>query len=420
MTTDLSRRSFSALTAAGATSAALAGAAGTAAHAVGPSANLASTPGADALQSSMDAMNGNPLHGSMVSVRGSYGFVDLASGQQSRAFRNAIRVNFRARISSITKPMVATVVMQEVERGTWTLDSTLDQFLPGLWPGRGKVTIGQLLNHTSGMPCHLNDFMTAANPTGQVIKAVTDNRYTHADHVAQAQRYEWKFEPGEGWAYSNTGYVVLSMLLEKVTGTEIGALLRQRIFDKGLNQTRLYNSRRVDFEEIEDYHLEGDQEVRLNDLDMSIFSGSGGATATAADLTDFHHLLMKGHLVSQDTVDQMLTPVGAAVEAGYGYGVFWIDDVWSGSGKLFGHDGGGFGSTALSLTSRDGRRRVSLTFAGRAFDEDGFTATQEGMAKVLANAFAISNGTAAGRVRVLSSAGATSRAFHADARTRIG
>ncbi|OLT35295.1 hypothetical protein BJF82_00540 [Kytococcus sp. CUA-901] len=112
--------------------------------------------------------------------------------------------------TSISKMMVATAALQEVHAKRWTLRTTIDDVLPGLWPGWGRVTLQQLLSHTSGML--------------------------------------WRFRPGEGYYDSNTGFVVAGMMLERARRTRLEKLLRDRVFSKaGMNQSRLYISDHVDF-----------------------------------------------------------------------------------------------------------------------------------------------------------------------------
>ncbi len=365
--TALSRRQFAGLATATAATAVVPGAAALGGPIDGSASAIATGPNAVKLQKALNSMVNKPLVGAVCSVSGRYGRLDLAAGRFSLAYPGATRNNARARISSMTKPMVAVAVFQLIEKGTWSLRTTIDDVLPGLWPGRGKVTVAQLMNHTSGMPDHVNDlFASVPRMTPQIMEDLTDGQWTHAQIIAKARRLRWKFTPGDGWAYSNTGYVVLSMMLEKATGLPIGELLKQRVFRRaGMNQTRLHNSAWVPSPRMEDYVIDGRRKERLQKVNMSIWSGAAGATATAADVTDFWAVLMRGGLVSQRSVNRMITPVGAAQDSDYGYGIQVSDDIYSGKGKLYGHSGGGFGSTALSLTSRDGWRRMAYMMTGR-------------------------------------------------------
>lgn len=421
MTTALSRRQFAGLATATATGAALTTTGVTASHAA-----IATGPNAEALKAALKGMINRPLVGAVCSVSGRYGRMDIAAGQFSLSRKEAARANARARVSSITKPMVAVAVFQQIEAGRWTLKTTIDDVLPGLWAGRGKVTVAQLMNHTSGMPDHINDVLpNMPNFSIDVIEDFTNDQWSHAKIIREAKKLPWKFAPGTGWSYSNTGYVVLSMMLEKATGQKIGTLLRNRVFSKmGMNQTRLYNSAKVERPELEleDVALDGRRKERLENVNMSIFSGSGGAQATSADITDFWAVLLRHQMISKRSVDQMITPVGAAKQADYGYGVMVIDDVFTGSGgKLYGHDGGGFGSTAMSLSNRDGWRRMAYMMTGRPWHQEGFEQLQEGQFKVMDSCFAVStnrSGRPAGYSRT--AARRESIPFLADKQFRVG
>lgn len=393
MTTALSRRQFASMATATATGAALTTGV-TASHAA-----IATGPNAEALKAALKGMINRPLVGAVCSVSGRYGRMDIAAGQFSLSRKEAARANARARVSSITKPMVAVAVFQQIEAGRWTLKTTIDDVLPGLWAGRGKVTVAQLMNHTSGMPDHVNDVLPyIPNFSIDVIEDFTNDQWSHAKIIREAKKLPWKFAPGTGWSYSNTGYVVLSMMLEKATGQKIGTLLRNRVFSKmGMNQTRLYNSAKVERPELEleDVALDGRRKERLENVNMSIFSGSGAAQATSADITDFWAVLLRHQMISKRSVDQMITPVGAAKQADYGYGVQVMDDVFTGSGgKLYGHSGGGFGSTAMSLSNRNGWRRMAYMMTGRPWYQEGFEQLQEGQFTVMDACFAVTTNRA--------------------------
>ncbi|WP_462417877.1 serine hydrolase domain-containing protein [Kytococcus sp. Marseille-QA3725] len=389
MTSALSRRQFAGLATATAATTALGATTGVTAS----NAALATGPNAEALKAALKGMIGNPLVGAVCSVSGRYGRLDLAAGRFSMTRSELARANARARISSMTKPQLATAVFQLIERKKWTLKTTIDDVLPGLWKGRGSVTVGQLLNHTSGMPDHINDVVAEHDFTLGWWEDFTNDQWSHADIIAAAKKLPWKFTPGEGWAYSNTGYVVLSMMLEKVHGTSIASILRQQVYTKmGMNQTFLFNSAKVENPalELEDVAMLGKQKERLQDVNLSIFSGSAAAMSTSADITDFWAVLLRHQILSQTSVDQMITPVGAAADAGYGYGVLVLDDVFTGKGKLYGHDGGGFGSTAMSFSSRDGWRRMAFMMTGRPMDEEGATRLQNGQFEVMDACMAVS------------------------------
>ncbi len=392
MSTSLSRRQFAGLATASATTVALAPSAVAAEGFVGHT-KIATGPNAAALKATLKGVIGKPTVGAVCSAAGIYGRLDIAAGQFSLARNEAARANARARVSSITKPMVAVAVFQLIEKGTWSLKTTIDEVLPGLWAGRGKVTVAQLMNHTSGMPDHINDVLPYLPGFNiDVIEDFTNDQWSHAKIIREAKKLSWKFTPGTGWSYSNTGYVVLSMMLEKVYGRNIGTILRTRVFDHmGMNQTRLSNSAWVSAAhlELEDVAIEGRRKERLQNVNMSVFSGSGGAMATSADITDFWALLLRHQMLSKSSVEKMITPVGAAVDWNYGYGVQIMDDVFTGKGLLYGHSGGGFGSTAMALSNRNGWRRMAYMMTGRPWDMDNAMQLEEEQYKLMDACFAL-------------------------------
>ena len=117
----------------------------------------------------------------------------------------------RFRIASQTKLMVATLVLQEVEKGTWRLDQPVEEVVPGLFPGHAYVTFRQLLSHTSGAP----------NGTNEIFMAGGDffSDYTAQQHIDLMNAAPWN-PPGTP-LYFNGGYVALGLLLEEENGRSV-------------------------------------------------------------------------------------------------------------------------------------------------------------------------------------------------------
>jgi D-alanyl-D-alanine carboxypeptidase len=124
-------------------------------------------------------------------------------------------------LASVTKQFTATAVMMLVEAGKIGLDDKITKYLDGLPTAWGDVRIRQLLSHTSGIKSYTSvpDFFKTARKDyakEEILKLVADAPLD--------------FPPGERWSYSNTGYFLLGMLIEKVTGKAYGAFLHERIF----------------------------------------------------------------------------------------------------------------------------------------------------------------------------------------------
>lgn len=359
----------------GATVAALATPAFMTGAAAAPSKIAFNTAGIDAALANLVRDGAVGVTTSVVGPGGTY----LSAAGKRDLQKDSARPQDRARIASITKAMIAVLVMQRIEAGQWTLRTTIDQVTPGLYPGHGGVTVAQLMNHTSGMPDGIYSLLPDREWytwTVEDLEAAVVPYHSEQELVELSRRLPWEFEPGTGWSYSNAGYVVLSIMLEAATGSRIQDLVRDRVFKPAkMQQSRLEESTLVRGRYLLPY---GKFQAGLAPLPLvnpSIFSGAGGVYATAEDITDFTGALMTGRLLRKDLVDAMVTPVGAAQQARYGYGLYLINGpcrTAAGTPEvLIGHDGAGFGTRAVSFTTRDASRRVALAYTGRSYVKEG-------------------------------------------------
>ncbi|WP_369370808.1 serine hydrolase domain-containing protein [Promicromonospora sp. Populi] len=286
------------------------------------------------------------------------------------------RTKDQFRVGSITKPMIATLVMQEIEKGTWTLDTSVEDVLPGALPR--DVTIEQLLSHTSGAPTAteylLHDHMDDPDDVDQFIAALGEH-YSEGDHVRAAHTEPWVLEPGTGYSYSNAGFVTLGMMLEKVTGRDLDDLLEERVFEPAGMRHSDYPERpgpRGPFlSDVAYTGAEGDGWYSIKHQDPSAFRAAGAVTGTTADLSAFTEALVTGELVDPATVINMLTPRSPDNGANeYGLGIYRVPDPCVPGEYLYGHDGATYGTVSVAMTSLDGERRVSLGVTGRNISDD--------------------------------------------------
>ena len=150
-------------------------------------------------------------------------------GLADTAAKEPIRSDNTFPIASVTKPMVATAVLQQVEAGKLTLDDTVEQWLPRTVTKGDRMTIRQLLSHRSGVHEPQED----EKPPH--IETLTDR-----DIVKIIGAKPLDFEPGTSARYSNFGYLLLGMILEKATGASLGQVLNSSIFDRaGMNDSTL-------------------------------------------------------------------------------------------------------------------------------------------------------------------------------------
>ena len=189
---------------------------------------------ATGLQQDLDALVAAGAPGAILFVRNGTHTVQLAAGMSDIAHKTPIVAGDHFKIGSLTKAYTATVVLQLVGEGKLSLDDSVQQRLPGVVPNGSKITIRQLLNHTSG----LFDFENEPRYLKPYLSGNFGYHWAPRQLVTMAVSHKPLFAPGTRWSYSNTNYVVAQLIVEKVTGHTIGAELKRRIFQPlGLRNT---------------------------------------------------------------------------------------------------------------------------------------------------------------------------------------
>jgi D-alanyl-D-alanine carboxypeptidase len=204
----------------------------------------------------------------------------------------------RFRIGSITKMFTAALILQLVEEGKLKLTDTLDKFLPQV-PNARKITIEQILWHRSGIP----NVRREQNSQGNVNTIPV----TKDEILAQIVKATPDFEPDTKRSYSNSGYQILGLILEKVTGKPYDEVLRTRITSKiGLADTYLATGNiDVSKNEALTYMNFGDGWKPVAETHPSILFSAGAIVSTPNDLAKFIQALFDGKLMSKENVDQM-------------------------------------------------------------------------------------------------------------------
>ncbi|RVT96574.1 class A beta-lactamase-related serine hydrolase [Mucilaginibacter limnophilus] len=227
----------------------------------------------------------------------------------------------RYRIGSITKMFTAVIVFQLIEEGKLSLDTRLSEYYPQV-PNADKITIRLMLNHRSG----LHNFTDSAYTTYYTQPK------THEQLVQIFATQTPDFEPDAKASYSNTNFVLLGYIAEKITGKKYSWLLKSRITDKiGLKDT--YYGGKVDLKvhEAASYRYAGGWQEEAQ-TDMSIPGGAGAIVSTPVALTKFIEALFAGKLVSLKSLEVMKT-----LKDNYGSAMF----RYNFDNKLgYGHNGG--------------------------------------------------------------------------------
>jgi D-alanyl-D-alanine carboxypeptidase len=231
----------------------------------------------------------------------------------------------RFRIGSITKMFTTTMILQLVEEGKLKQTDTLDKFFPQI-PNAAKITIAQILSHRSGMP----NVRRERDPQ----KKVSTIPMGKDEMLAMIVKGTPDFEPDTNHKYSNSGYLILGLILEKVTGQPYEQALDERITSKiGLKDTYLATGN-IDVsknEALTYIHFGGDWKP-VSETHPTILFSAGAIVSTPRDMAKFVQALFEGKLVSRETLDQMKTMKDGE---GMGMGTFTF------AGKTFyGHTGG--------------------------------------------------------------------------------
>ncbi|MFD3746761.1 serine hydrolase domain-containing protein [Nocardia sp. NPDC058633] len=244
--------------------------------------------------------------------------------------------NAHVRIGSNTKSFVATVVLQLVAEGKVELDAPVERYLPGLVRGNGndgsRVTVRQLLQHTSGLPDYLasGDPSRPADPNSQQIKAdpeaIRGRHYSPAEMIRIAMTMPPQFEPGTRSIYTNTNYILLGMLIDRVTGRPAAAEITTRIIEPlGLRDTYFPapgdNGLRAPYPR--GYQEIDGTRIDFTDFDPSWADAAGAMIATGSDLNRFFLALLDGKLLPAAQLEQMrqTVPFDRMPSAGYGLGL---------------------------------------------------------------------------------------------------
>ncbi len=235
------------------------------------------------------------------------------------------KITDRFRIASVTKTFTATLLLMLVDRKSLSLDDKLSKFYP-YFKNADKITIRQLLDHTSRSPAY-----TSMNEFDKFVKPEPLKKWTNDELYKMIENAEPDFEPGTGFKYSNSNYLLAGLIIEKVSGNSYSDELKAKICGPlGLKDTYYAVT-----PEIEGPHFHGYEAT----TDVSLFDPSGPGFAgaivsTLDDLKIWAEAFTDGRLISKELREQSVKFI---VEDGYpqsGYGLGMM--AW---GSFYGHSG---------------------------------------------------------------------------------
>jgi D-alanyl-D-alanine carboxypeptidase len=291
------------------------------------------------------------------------------------------------REGSNTKTMMATLVLQLVAEGKLALTDPVSKWLPGNVPNGQAITLRMLLDHTSGLFDYTGDPAMVPSILGKDRRS-----WTSAELLAVGVKQDPLFAPGTQWSYSSTNYAAIGAVLERVTGSSLADLVRDRIA-RPLKLTHTYyatgstwRGRHAHGYEPDAAHMPAGVPAEFRDfagarhdghVDVSgndpAWGGAAGAMVSSAqDWSRFYTALMSGRLLPAAQLVQMLTtvPIFPDQPGGPGYGL-GIQTGTTPCGTFWGHDGGLPGYLSVNVTDRSGSRTATMLVATESWAEFG-------------------------------------------------
>lgn len=314
-------------------------------------------------------------------------------------------------VGSISKTLTATAILKLKEQGRLKLDDLISKYLPDL-PYK-NMTVRHLLTHTSGLPEYQSD---------AVIKEIEGKGVSNLELEKTFARLKFKpdFEPGSKWQYSNTNFIFLALIIEKVSGKSYPKFLRENIFEPaGMKKTFVLKSNIPD--QFKNDMADGYRSmIFVSETDANINSlrgaldyyktvgdlyGAGGIYSTVRDLEKFHRALQKNKILKKETFAEMYEPAklndgqnfsalrNTNYESEYGFGWFIAKDY--SAGKIVYHPGATVGFVSyflrnitkdqcvIILTNNEMMRHYTATAVMRVLNNQPYKLDNKSLAKAL-------------------------------------
>ena len=275
---------------------------------------------------------------------GAYGSSDLERGVKATT-ANVFE------IGSVSKQFTATVILMLFEEGKLSLDDHIDKYVAGLPPEWSPVTLRNLLNHTSGIPDIEEIFGYDSYR----------NIYTKDEIVKVANSRPVEFPPGSKWHYSNTGYYLLGLVVEKVTGKPYIEAMTERVFKPlGMTHTRESDPWAVIPNRAVGYQLLNGVIQNRDAMQPTACKGAGTLVSTIEDMAKWDAAVTQNRLVKPESQQLMWTPSKLTTGNIVNYGFGWFMSDWRGNESVE-HSGGTAGYSC------DYRRFQKLGFSVMVF-----------------------------------------------------
>ena len=236
-----------------------------------------------------------------------------AFGPANREWNIPNKTDTKFMIGSISKPLTATLALIQVQKGLLQLDATVDTYLPEFKnKPAAKVTIRQLLSHTSGLPNYdiIKDF----------FPRISRQKFTREDYVKVYIDSPLAFIPGSQYAYSSWGYFTLGYIMERVTKKSYSDLMQEDIFSKtGMSNSGSYYHTQIVKNRATGYDYSFGGFTAADFRDQTNTMGTGDIYSTVDDMFKFHLALSNNSLLNKELTKLMFTPGIAPARYGLGW-----------------------------------------------------------------------------------------------------
>jgi len=306
---------------------------------------------------------GNAFMGAVLVVQKDKVLLNQGYGMASLEWGVANTPETKFRLGSLTKQFTAALVLLLQQDGKLSVNDPVSKYLPDAPKAWEKITLANLLGHTSGIPNFTND---------KDFGTWSASAHTPAEEIAFFRDKPLDFEPGAKFDYSNSNYEVLGVVIEKVSGKPYGELLRERIFEPlGMKDTGLDSDELILPKRAQGYAPSPHGLIVARSESLTVPWAAGSMYSTTGDLLKWERGLFGGKLLSQASLTAMLTPG----KGRYGFGV-GIDEREG--ARVIGHGGGieGFNTqltyfpdkqlTVVVLANVNGA--IPTTMAGQLLD----------------------------------------------------
>ena len=311
---------------------------------LGCAAGLGQTPATATITARLDAVAqsytaNHAFMGAVLVAQGDHVLLDKGYGMADLEWNipNTPEVEFR--LGSLTKQFTAALVLLLQQDGKLRIEDPVSKYLPDTPPAWAKITLANLLGHTSGIPNFTSD---------KAFPVWSMSEHTPAELVAFVRDKALDFEPGSRFAYSNSNYEVLGNVIEAVSGRSYGDLLRERLFQPlGMNGTGLDSDELILPKRAQGYRPGEGGVVHARSESMTVPWAAGALYSTTGDLLRWEQGLFGGKVLDAGSLQAMTTPG----KGDYGLGV----EVTRKDGmEVVAHDGGieGFNTQLTGVPER--------------------------------------------------------------------